>query len=673
MSLNSLQDDMSRRAASMAAMAKRARNPQEIQAIQRSLINGVQSGAIAPYVGIPLIQELTQRLPQAQAAMAQSMAGAGMPQAPQGGAPIAQQVMAQAAQDSQGVESLQSNLPESYAGGGIIAFEDGGQVEKFSGGGNPRLPVPGAVYSATNPNIAFADFLKQLGMSTTEFANARPEAQRQISDMFRSGTGAPTAPAAPAATPAATTAPATSTAPQKGVMFKAGQLANTAKQGVGNFMSRGLADLVGGRTLGGLGLALTPSALGDDQAVLAAMRGEGYQGQPYSVENARKVLEGAGMDPNRAPPAAPPVVNPYDPETATRRSMYETAPPPAPDAPAAPGAPAFKMPGLQAFMPKPAVLPERTMDPLTDLNAIVSGMPEKTKKAAEDAVKETQAKLEEMDKPGFEAREGRLGKREATQEKDSAIGRALNLMNLGFGIAGSKERTLAGALGNEGRQGIRDLIQGEAANRAARDRLEEYRDNLEQQKVAARKGNYSAAQAAGKSAADDLRSATALSLQGAQAGNAQAISMYNTLTQGDIGRATVANQGQQLQQSAVDSANRNTLTAAGLGLQARQLAQTGDFQTKQLSMMEQRYKTMDKASQARMQQVRAKAFSDFTTSVAPQLNAQLTAEYGKNWRTGTDARSLQAQMLFNQQKNSYLLDALGQYDDRTSARDSSDL
>ena len=62
MSLNSLQDDMSRRAASMAAMAKSAKNPEQIQAIQKSLIAGVQSGEIKAYVGIPLIQELTNKI-----------------------------------------------------------------------------------------------------------------------------------------------------------------------------------------------------------------------------------------------------------------------------------------------------------------------------------------------------------------------------------------------------------------------------------------------------------------------------------------------------------------------------------------------------------------------------------------------------------------------------------
>ena len=126
---------MSRRAASMAAMARRANNPQEIQAIQKSLVAGVQNGSIQPYVGIPLIQDLTKKLAEATAKMAQSVAGAGMPQPPADGPPIAQQVMQQAAQESQGVEALPSNLPQSYAGGGIIAFEDGGKVERYQNAG----------------------------------------------------------------------------------------------------------------------------------------------------------------------------------------------------------------------------------------------------------------------------------------------------------------------------------------------------------------------------------------------------------------------------------------------------------------------------------------------------------------------------------------------------------
>lgn len=156
MSLNSLQDDMSRRASSMAAMAKRATNPQDIQAIQKNLVDGVQNGSIQPYVGIPLIQELTQRLTEVKAQMAQTMAGSGMQQPPQGqqAPPIAQQVMQQAAQESQGLESLPSNLPQEYAGGGIIAFEHGGEVQHFNEGLLVDANYPDSYYrSQAEPDV----------------------------------------------------------------------------------------------------------------------------------------------------------------------------------------------------------------------------------------------------------------------------------------------------------------------------------------------------------------------------------------------------------------------------------------------------------------------------------------------------------------------------------------
>lgn len=590
MSLNSLQDDMSRRAASMAAMAKRATNPQEIQAIQKSLVAGVQNGSIQPYIGIPLIQDLTKKMAEAKAQMAQSMAGAGM-QPPQGeqGAPIAQQVMQQAAQadQSQGLEALPSNLPESYAGGGIIAFEEGGPVERYQSQG----------LVGTSPAGRFFSGLKQNFSEEQEAAKLRNQLQMKY---------------------------------------------GPASALPGLFMTQTDEDRLAAK------------------AVSAALPKLSFaQLQQLDAQGPAALTQ---FNAPATAPTATPAATPYDPATATRRSMYEgQAQPPAPAAPAAPGIGAFKMPAMQTFTPTPAVLPERAAPVLTDLNAIIGDMPAKAKKATEDAVKETQTKLEEMDKPGFEAREGRLGKREATQEKDSAMGRALSLMNLGFGIAGSKERTLAGALGNEGRQGIAQLIQGEAANRAARDRLEDYRDNLEQQKVAAKKGNYSAAQTAGKEASRDLQAATSLSLQGAQAGNAQSISMYSALQQGDIGKATVQNQGQQLKLSAVDSANRNALGIA-------QLAQQGDIARAQIAAQEKRFAGMDDANKARIMQARAKGINDFMMGEGAQLRAQLAKDYGPNFLTATDARSLEAQRLFNQRKQAYLADITGQAIDALSAR-----
>ena len=581
MSLNSLQDDMSRRAASMAAMAKGARNPEQIQAIQKSLIAGVQSGAIKPYVGIPLIQELTNKLAEAKAKMAQAVTGAGMPQPPQGGAPIAQQIMAQAAQadQSQGVEALPSNLPQSYAGGGIIAFEDGGKVERYQNTG----------YTGTTPAGRFFSGLGQNFTEANEMAKLRNKLQLQY----------------------------------------------------------GPASAVPG-----LFMRQTDEERLAAKAVAAALPNLSFPQLQQLAEEGPSALASFAAPTQAVAPTPTPAAQAQPP-----------APPASPAAPAAPDSSniGFKMPAMQTYTPTIATLPERTMGTLTDLNAIVKDMPTKTKKATEDAVKETQTKLEEMDRPGFESREGRLSQREAGLERDSAISRALTGIKTGLRIAGSKERTLAGALGNEGSQGIEDLIRGEAANRAARDRLEDYRDSLEQQKVAAKKGNYSAAQTAGREASRDLQAATQLSLQGAQAGNTQAISMYSALQQGDIGKATVQNQGQQLQLSAVDQQNRNALGIA-------QLAQQGSIAKAQLAAQEKRYASLDDANKARIMQATAKGLNDFMQNEGAQLRAQLAKDYGPNFLTAKDLRSQQAADIFNKRKQAYLADITGQAMDAMSAR-----
>jgi hypothetical protein len=76
------------------------------------LQKAVQNGVIPAYVGVPLLQDK----------MKQQKAAANPPQQAQ--PPIAQQVMAEASQ--QGIDSAPSNLPTEMAGGGIVAFDDGG-------------------------------------------------------------------------------------------------------------------------------------------------------------------------------------------------------------------------------------------------------------------------------------------------------------------------------------------------------------------------------------------------------------------------------------------------------------------------------------------------------------------------------------------------------------------
>jgi len=111
-----------------------------IQQIQK----GVQDGTIPSYIGVPLIEQKTKQMQQAAASL-QGQQSRNQP-------PIAEQVMQAADQvtrpenplaptslatdrqrpaPSRGIDAAQSNMPEQYAGGGIIAFngEDGSQVQ----------------------------------------------------------------------------------------------------------------------------------------------------------------------------------------------------------------------------------------------------------------------------------------------------------------------------------------------------------------------------------------------------------------------------------------------------------------------------------------------------------------------------------------------------------------
>ena len=92
------------------------------------LNQAVKNGTIPAYVGVPLIQEKMKAQEAAQAMVAQTQAQP----------PLARQVMEQADMMS-GLEKLRSNLPEEgYAGGGIVAFAEGGISPEF--GGDVVLP-----------------------------------------------------------------------------------------------------------------------------------------------------------------------------------------------------------------------------------------------------------------------------------------------------------------------------------------------------------------------------------------------------------------------------------------------------------------------------------------------------------------------------------------------------
>ena len=83
------------------------------------LQQAVKDGTIPAYIAVPLIQERVKDKQEAQ------MAAAG---AQQQQPPVAQQVMDQASQQ-EAIASLPTEMPQQYAGGGIVAFADGGDAE----------------------------------------------------------------------------------------------------------------------------------------------------------------------------------------------------------------------------------------------------------------------------------------------------------------------------------------------------------------------------------------------------------------------------------------------------------------------------------------------------------------------------------------------------------------
>jgi hypothetical protein len=89
------------------------------------LEEAIQNRTIPAYIGIPLLEEKTQ--------LEERMRAAQMGMTPQPEMTIADQVMQQANMAQGGIDEIPVDM--EMAGGGIVAFEDGGQVQRFQNQG----------------------------------------------------------------------------------------------------------------------------------------------------------------------------------------------------------------------------------------------------------------------------------------------------------------------------------------------------------------------------------------------------------------------------------------------------------------------------------------------------------------------------------------------------------
>jgi len=150
----------------------------------KQLEDGMKMGAIPAYIAVPLIQEKVKA--EQQAKMAGAAAGAPGANAPT----VAQEVLANAASvapPDAGVTALPTSLPtQGYVGGGIVAFEDGGKVERYQNQG--LVGAQGAMTQEERDRAAMMDTLRRLGYAGMDIATLPG---RGIAGAFETGVTRP--------------------------------------------------------------------------------------------------------------------------------------------------------------------------------------------------------------------------------------------------------------------------------------------------------------------------------------------------------------------------------------------------------------------------------------------------------------------------------------------------
>jgi hypothetical protein len=190
------------------------------QAIDRSTKNGL----IDDIVGLAALQEKNKETKerQAQAAMAQ-----GTPPT------VKDQIIAEA-QQLQGIDNVPSNLPTEYAGGGIVAFQEGGSTMSGFDIGND--PAALALDEIRRRDAEKRSYASMLGYTKPEAAPAEAAAPAAKPD-----TGIRILPNEPKAAPSIMNAPAAAATPAKDTGMDSGGIDELIRQSIGDIRTSGQA------------------------------------------------------------------------------------------------------------------------------------------------------------------------------------------------------------------------------------------------------------------------------------------------------------------------------------------------------------------------------------------------------------------------------------------------
>jgi hypothetical protein len=345
------------------------------------------------------------------------------------------------------------------AAGGIVAFAEGG----------------------LNPKI-FADFLKTLGKTPSDFANALPQERAAIQQQYDTARSA--ANAGPQRVPvSAAPAQAAAAAEQPGVGYRLGQLARQGLNRVGNVISEGMPRV-------GIGALAALTAGNENQntredEIMAAIHGESYKGKPYNKKDAEALLKemnvpGVTLKETAAPPAKAK-------DDRTKRDAANYAPATIVDKPS--GIDQLrqeKIPATQAIPPSAAETPSQDLSldrfmpagSKRPSEADVEAINREQQKGAEEALSGFNADVAKRG-PAMVAQEARIAAREATSKERLDTNTNMSLINAGLAMMQSTGKGLAGIA--EGAQvGTKQYQAGLREYDTAKEKLDTARDLIEQ-------------------------------------------------------------------------------------------------------------------------------------------------------------------------------------------------
>jgi hypothetical protein len=348
------------------------------------------------------------------------------------------------------------------AAGGIVAFAVGGPVD-------PKV---------------FADFLKTLGKTPSDFANALPQERAAIQQQYNTARSVASA-GVQSAPVSAAPAQAAAAAEQPGVGYRLGQMARQGLNRVGSVISEGMPRV-------GIGALAALTAGNENQntredEIMAAIHGESYKGKPYNKKDAEALLKemnvsGVKLKETAAPPAKAK-------DDRTKRDAANYAPVEAPEKKT--GIDQLrqeKIPATQAIPPSAAETPSQdlSLDRFMPAGskrpgeADVEAMNKERLTGAEEALSGFNADVAKRGK-AMEGQEARITAREATSKDRLDTNTNMSLINAGLAMMQSTGKGLAGIA--EGAQvgtkqyqaGLREYDNAKEKLDTARDMIEQYR------------------------------------------------------------------------------------------------------------------------------------------------------------------------------------------------------